>query len=134
MSAVSQGKDVSHVGAWIGVALAVLYIFLPVNILPKVMPVAGWLDELFVGLAAVLNLMQSYAEERNVRLASVLMVAKWFAIVLFVVIIDVALMVYVLNQFVTMSSFLKVLVCIGGVLVFLVKDLMILYFVIASNS
>ena len=99
MSAVSQGKDVSHAGAWIGVALAVLYMFSPVDILPDVIPVAGWVDDLLITVTGGLNLIQSYAEESNKTLASILATVKWIVIILGVIAIAIiALLVFVIYK------------------------------------
>lgn len=38
---MGNNQEVSHVGAWIGAAVAVLYALSPVDILPDVVPFAG---------------------------------------------------------------------------------------------
>ena len=36
-------KEESHIGAWILMGLALLYTFSPIDILPDVIPIFGWL-------------------------------------------------------------------------------------------
>ena len=95
----NQSKEVSHVGAWIGAALAVLYMVSPVDILPDVIPVAGWVDDLLITVTGGLNLIQSYAEESNKTLASILATVKWIVIILGVIAIAIiALLVFVIYK------------------------------------
>ena len=61
----NKNEQVSHVGAWIGAALAVLYMVSPVDILPDVVPVAGWVDDILITVTGGLNLIQSYLKEGN---------------------------------------------------------------------
>ena len=95
----NQSNEVSHVGAWIGAVLAVLYMVSPVDILPDVIPVAGWVDDLLITVTGGLNLIQSYAEESNKTLASILATVKWIVIILGVIAIAIiALLVFVIYK------------------------------------
>ena len=98
----NQNKEVSHVGAWIGAALAVLYMVSPVDILPDVIPVAGWVDDLLITVTGGLNLIQSYVKEGNETLASILGMIKWVVIILGVIAIAIiALLVFVVYKVVS---------------------------------
>jgi uncharacterized membrane protein YkvA (DUF1232 family) len=54
---MGNNQEVSHVGAWIGAAVAVLYALSPVDILPDVVPFAGWADDLLITVTGGLNLI-----------------------------------------------------------------------------
>lgn len=98
----NQSKEVSHVGAWIGAILAELYMVSPVDILPDVIPVAGWVDDLLITVTGGLNLIQSYVKEGNETLASILGMIKWVVIILGVIAIAIiALLVFVVYKVVS---------------------------------
>lgn len=98
----NQSKEVSHVGAWIGAILAGLYMVSPVDILPDVIPVAGWVDDLLITVTGGLNLIQSYVKEGNETLASILGMVKWVVIILGVIAIAIiALLVFVVYKVVS---------------------------------
>jgi len=40
-----ENNEVSHTGAWVGAVLAVLYLISPIDFVPDVVPIAGWLDD-----------------------------------------------------------------------------------------
>lgn len=91
-----EKKEVSHLGAWIGAALAVLYSVSPVDILPDVVPVAGWVDDILITVTGGLNLIQSYLKEGNENLAKLLGTIKWIVIILGIIAIAIiALLIFV---------------------------------------
>lgn len=75
-------KGISHIGAWIGATLALLYTLSPIDILPDAIPFAGWLDDALVILTGGLNLIQSYLKEQNEHLANIVKGMKWFVIII----------------------------------------------------
>lgn len=98
---MGNNQEVSHVGAWIGAAVAVLYALSPVDILPDVMPFAGWADDLLITVTGGLNLLQSYAKEGNETLARILGAIKWVVIILGVIAIAIiALLIFVVYKIV----------------------------------
>lgn len=58
-------------------ALGAAYGISPVDILPDVIPVAGWIDDLVITGGTLLNLVQSYVKDSNKFFASVLGFIKW---------------------------------------------------------
>lgn len=72
-------------GAWIGLILGILYAVSPVDILPDVVPVAGWVDDLVITGTGVLNFVQAKVGEANEMLASIVGIFKWILIVLGVI-------------------------------------------------
>ena len=98
---MGNNQAVSHVGAWIGAAVAVLYALSPVDILPDVVPFAGWADDLLITVTGGLNLLQSYAKEGNETLAGILGAIKWVVIILGVIAIAIiALLIFVVYKIV----------------------------------
>ena len=82
MSEDLEKREVSHVGAWIWGVIAVLYAISPIDILPDVIPVAGWVDDILITVTGGLNLIQSYLKESNEHLARIVKGIKWVLIVL----------------------------------------------------
>lgn len=98
---MGNNQEVSHVGAWIGAAVAVLYALSPVDILPDVVPFAGWADDLLITVTGGLNLLQSYAKEGNETLAGILGAIKWVVIISGVIAIAIiALLIFVVYKIV----------------------------------
>ncbi|MEG0916139.1 MAG: DUF1232 domain-containing protein [Myroides sp.] len=58
-------------------ALGAVYGISPVDILPDVIPIAGWIDDLVITGGTLLNLVQSYVKDSNKFFASVLGFIKW---------------------------------------------------------
>lgn len=87
-----MGKEVSHTGAWIGAALAVAYLISPIDFVPDVIPVAGWLDDVLIGLTGGLNLIQSYLQEQNELLAGIVKFLKWGMLLLGILVIAILLL------------------------------------------
>ena len=98
---MGNNQEVSHVGAWIGAAVAVLYALSPVDILPDVVPFAGWADDLLITVNGGLNLLQSSATEGNETLAGIFGAIKWVVITLGVIAIAlIALLIFVVYKIV----------------------------------
>ncbi len=72
-------------GAWVWLILGILYAISPVDILPDVVPVAGWVDDLVITDTGVLNFVQAKVGEANEMLASIVGIFKWILIVLGVI-------------------------------------------------
>jgi len=64
----------------------VLYAALPVDLVPDVIPVVGWLDDLMVNIAGLLNLYQAFTNNANPFLVKLVKYLKWFLVVCVVVI------------------------------------------------
>lgn len=72
-------------GAWVWLILGILYAVSPVDILPDVVPVAGWVDDLVITGSGVLNFIQAKVGEGSEMLASIVGIFKWILIVLGVI-------------------------------------------------
>jgi uncharacterized membrane protein YkvA (DUF1232 family) len=95
MSEDLERREESHVGAWIWAVLGVIYAISPVDLLPDVIPVAGWVDDILITVTGGLNLIQSYLKESNEHLAKIVKGIKWVLIVLGILIIAIIALVVV---------------------------------------
>ncbi len=84
-----ENNEVSHTSAWVWAALAAIYLFSPIDIVPDVVPVAGWLDDALIAVTGGLNLIQSYLKESNEFLASIVKFLKWGILLLGILIIGI---------------------------------------------
>lgn len=84
---------------WMWLALALGYTFSPLDLIPDTFPILGWLDDVSLLSAAILNLFQSYHEDTHRQLALILKYLKWlfllFAILLMLLFIMLALLGYI---------------------------------------
>lgn len=62
--------------------LASIYGASPIDVVPDVIPVAGWMDDLVILGGAYLGLAQAFAKDMSGTLASILGVAKWLVWIL----------------------------------------------------
>lgn len=60
----------------------VLYGVSPVDILPDVVPVGGWIDDIVITGGGLLNLAQAYTQDTNKSLAKIIGLAKWLILIL----------------------------------------------------
>ena len=95
MSEDLEEKKESHVGAWIWAVIGIIYAISPVDILPDVIPVAGWVDDILITVTGGLNLIQSYLKESNEHLAKIVKGIKWVIIVLGILIVAIIALVVV---------------------------------------
>jgi hypothetical protein len=71
--------------AWVWLVLAIIYILLPVDGVPDV-PVFGWVDDLLIGAAAVMNLIQNLLGKSSIELFKIVKIFKWILIALAVIV------------------------------------------------
>ncbi len=72
----------STVGAWIWAILCGAYALSPIDIIPDIIPVVGWADDLLAVVGGGLNLIQATVAQTNQTLAGILKFIKWTVIVL----------------------------------------------------
>ena len=78
---LSRGKSVSpHAGAWLWIAIAVLYSIAPLDFVPDVITPYGWVDDIIVVVISLINLIQSYLKQKNEALAKMVKRIKWIVI------------------------------------------------------
>ena len=78
---LSRGKSVSpHAGAWVWIAIAVLYSIAPLDFIPDVITPYGWMDDIIVVVISLINLIQSYLKQKNEALAKMVKRIKWIMI------------------------------------------------------
>ena len=82
MSTEVLQKSSSHVGAWIAFIISILYTVSQIDILPDVIPVVGWVDDLVIAATGTLNLIQKTCSETMSSLASIAKFLKWVTIIL----------------------------------------------------
>ena len=82
--------------AWFWMIVSVLYGLSPVDVVPDVVPVAGWMDDVVgIGVSA-LNLLQSYTEQSNATLSAILKMLKKILLVGGLIIVAVLALIFVL--------------------------------------
>ena len=69
-------------GAWIWAIICILYALSPIDIIPDVIPVVGWADDLLAVIGGGLNLIQASVGQTNVTLAGIIKFFKWTVIIL----------------------------------------------------
>ncbi|MGL6177949.1 MAG: YkvA family protein [Tannerellaceae bacterium] len=89
-------KMIEHIGGYFlktrrskaifWLVLAILYSVLPFDLIPDV-PVLGWIDDLFILGAAVLNLVEMGVEDRSRYVARILFLLKWIFLTIGVLLI-----------------------------------------------
>jgi uncharacterized membrane protein YkvA (DUF1232 family) len=78
---LSREKSVSpHAGAWVLIAVAVLYSIAPLDFIPDVITPYGWVDDILVVAISIINLVQSYLMPKNEALAKMVKRIKWIVI------------------------------------------------------
>ena len=76
--------------------VSVLYCLSPVDVVPDVVPVAGWMDDVVAIGVAALNLLQSYTEQSNATLSAILKMLKKILLVGGLIIVAVLALIFVL--------------------------------------
>lgn len=76
----------STTGAWVIMALCLLYGISPVDIIPDI-PVVGQIDDLIILASGTLNLVQRYMERADSSLTTIVKVTKWIVIALGAIVI-----------------------------------------------
>lgn len=78
--------------------LAILYSLSPIDIVPDVLPIAGWADDILVLGTSALNLLQTYTQNSNATLSAILKVLKYIlllgGIVIVMILVLIVLLVY----------------------------------------
>ncbi len=69
-----------HAGAWVWIAIAVLYSIAPLDFIPDVIAPYGWVDDILVVAISIINLVQSYLMPKNEALAKMVKRIKWIVI------------------------------------------------------
>ena len=78
---LSREKSVSpHAGAWVLIAVAVLYSIAPLDFIPDVIAPYGWMDDIIIVVISLINLIQSYLKQKNEALAKMIKRIKWVMI------------------------------------------------------
>ena len=57
--------------------MAVFYTISPLDIVPDVIPIYGWIDDVLILVISILNLVQPYLKEKNETLAKKIKRIKW---------------------------------------------------------
>ena len=78
----------STTGAWVLMALSVLYFISPVDIIPDV-PVVGQIDDLIIAATGSLNLLQKYLERWDSEFSTVVKIIKWILIFIGIIVIAI---------------------------------------------
>lgn len=82
MSEANITSAPSTTGAWIWAVLCAVYAISPIDIIPDVIPVVGWADDLLAVVGGGLNLIQATVAQTNQTLATLVKYVKWTAIIL----------------------------------------------------
>ena len=78
---LSREKSVSlHAGAWVLIAVAVLYSIAPLDFIPDVITPYGRVDDIIIVVISLINLIQSYLKPKYEALAKKIKRIKWVMI------------------------------------------------------
>lgn len=84
--------------AWVWMVLAILYSLSPIDIVPDVLPIAGWADDILVLGTSALNLLQTYTQNSNEALSAILKTLKYLVlfggIIIVLILVIIAFLVY----------------------------------------
>ncbi len=72
----------SKKGALIVGALGLLYGISPIDLVPDVIPVAGWLDDLVIAVGSILHVAEAYLKDYSKSLATLVKMVKWMVWIL----------------------------------------------------
>lgn len=72
----------STTGAWIWAILCGAYALSPIDLIPDIIPVVGWADDLLAIVGGGLNLIQSTVARSSETLAGILKFIKWIVTIL----------------------------------------------------
>jgi hypothetical protein len=67
--------------------LGILYGVSPVDIIPDMIPVAGWVDDLVITGGTLLNLAQAFTKDTSIVLSNIFKISKWILWILGVLIL-----------------------------------------------
>ncbi|WP_373708314.1 YkvA family protein [Kaistella sp.] len=70
-------RKTNKVGPIIIGILGVLYGVSPIDAIPDVIPVAGWIDDLVITGGSLLGVAQAFARDTSVYLAKIIGIFKW---------------------------------------------------------
>lgn len=88
MSEVTSSQP-STTSAWIWAIICGLYALSPIDIIPDVIPVIGWADDLLAVVGGGLNLIQATVAQSSATLAGILKMVKWDVIILGIILIGI---------------------------------------------
>lgn len=90
---MDKGKR-KKVWAWVLLGLGIVYDLSPLDVIPDV-PVVGWIDDFFVTVAVVLNLLQQNSDGKRNRVAKVAKWLKWGVIAIGILSLFVVMLLFV---------------------------------------
>lgn len=79
---VQVSSSPSTTSAWVWAVVCGLYALSPIDIIPDVIPVVGWADDLLALVGGGLNLIQATIGQTNETLAGIVKFVKWITIIL----------------------------------------------------
>lgn len=92
----AQNNTPQRIRGWIGAMLSMLYVLSPFDLVPDAVPIAGLLEDVLIGLAGILNLVESYADNTNGLITRTLKTAKWIIVFAAILIVLVGLLLGVM--------------------------------------
>ena len=72
-----QEKKTNKIVPTIIAILGVVYGISPIDIIPDVIPVAGWIDDIVITGGSLLHLGQAFAKDTSKSLATIIGIVKW---------------------------------------------------------
>lgn len=74
-------QKANNIKPWIWLGLAIAYTLSPLDLVPDVFPFLGWLDDVSLLSAAILNLLQHYSADKHANYyVTALKYLKWLCI------------------------------------------------------
>ena len=70
---------------WVLVVFSIVYVVSPIDIIPDVVPVAGWMDDFLVGITGISTVLDSQLKRGNVFLSLILKSVKYISFGIFTI-------------------------------------------------
>ena len=64
---------------WIIAILGTIYMASPIDVIPDAIPLAGWMDDVLVGIGTISTVLDSQLSETNRTLSGLLKAVKWIS-------------------------------------------------------
>jgi len=64
---------------WIVAIMGSIYMVSPIDLIPDVIPIVGWMDDILVGIGTISTVLDSQLSQANRTLSGLLKAVKWIS-------------------------------------------------------